>query len=171
MILCFEAVSPQFENHFSQVWHDSPEGVWEAQWCHACDGRGAPWTKGYERTASVLSIQKLYRSWKTLKTGSFDTLLALEIRRHSIILYLRTSGMNLFFLGGGRGKSKIRFGGWMSWGGMDERWATEDVAWDFAPWDHKDDSCFDLGEPEKNQGGNFSFLEVFDDFWHIQTSK
>ena len=70
--------------------------------------------------------------------------------------------MNLFFLFGGGGESKIRFGGWMPPGRMDERWATEDVAWDFAPWDHKDDSGFDPGEPEKNG-------EVTSYFWKSLT--
>lgn len=134
-----------------QVWHDSPEGVWEAEWCHACDGQGTQGMNERIRKDSVsctVNIQKYHGSWKTLTMKKFLALfLALEIRRHSV--FEDQWNESIFFVGGG-GKSKIRFGGWMPPGGMDERWATEDVAWDFAPWDHKDDSGFDPGEPEKN---------------------
>ena len=74
----------------------------------------------------------------------------LEIQRHSVF-----SGpvVNLVPFFGGEVQNSIQsvaflIGGWMFAGGMDERWATEDVAWDFAPWDHKDDSMTALLTPE-----------------------
>ena len=110
----------------------------------------------YSKVISKLKNPENWKFWHFFGTGNPKAFC------HSVF---EDQWNESIFLGG---KSKIRFGGWMSWGGMDERWATEDVAWDFAPWDHKDDS-FWPGRTWEKPG----FLEAFDGdhLWHIQNSK